>query len=221
MWQFHAVREKGPKLPEELGSLEVEDLVERCNQGDGQAWEEFYGRYVGMISRVVKSYFKSNHEDADDLIQEVFVRLLNALKNFDPTRSLEAYIIEIARRVRIGRLRKASSLKRGGANPRVLPMSVRDCPEGEVHLVLASQAEDQEASLIKAQEARTLRQAILELSDGCRKVLALRYDDGLSYREISEKLAVNEGTLRVRVRRCLSSLAVLYSKVAQQEVREP
>jgi len=208
-------------LPEELPSSEVEDLVKRCNQGDGRAWEEFYGRYVGMISRVVKSYFKSSHEDADDLIQEVFVRLMNALKNFDATMSLEAYIIEIARRARIELLRKASSLKRGGGHSRPLPISVHDCPEGQVHIVLASQTEDQEASLMKAQEAGILRQAILELSDGCRKVLALRYDEGLSYKEIAERLAVKEGTLRVRVQRCLSSLAGLYSKVAQQEVRKP
>lgn len=208
-------------MPEELPNSKAEDLVKRCNQGDGQAWEEFYGRYVGMISRVAKSYFKSSHEDADDLIQEVFVRLMNALKNFDATMSLEAYIIEIARRVRIERLRKAASLKRGGGHSRPLPISVHDCPEDQVRIVLASQTEDQEASLMKAQEAGILRQAILELSDGCRKVLALRYDEGLSYKEIAEKLALKEGTLRVRVQRCLSSLAGLYSKAAQQEVRKP
>jgi RNA polymerase sigma factor (sigma-70 family) len=191
-------------------SKELRKLIERCNRGDRQAWEEFYGRYVGMISAAVRKQCVKDPSQVDDICQDVFVSLFQALKSYDPARSIEAYILEIVRRIRIDRYRKDSAAKRGGNNPNPRPLNVLDGEDQRGYVTVASPDENQETSLIKAQESLLLRRALAAISEHCRKLLGLRYENGLSYLEMSVKLGVKEVTLRSQVQRCLSSLGQHY-----------
>jgi RNA polymerase sigma-70 factor, ECF subfamily len=188
----------------------LDSLVQRCNRGDKQAWEEFYTTYFGLVSSVAKRY-SSQANDAEDIIQEVFVNLFKALRQYDPARPIETYILEIARRVRIGRYRKASAMKRAG-NP--VPVDLTGCDSERGFIAVASADENQEDSLIKAQEKGLLRKALNGISQNCRDLLALRYDQALSYKQIAEMLKVKEVTLRSQLQRCLASLSKSYSKLA-------
>ncbi|MEW6531458.1 MAG: RNA polymerase sigma factor [Thermodesulfobacteriota bacterium] len=196
-------------------NMEVADLVVRCNQGDRAAWDDFYARYYPMISRAVRRYGQRASEDFEDLAQEVFVQLFHALKAYDPSRPLEAYILEIVRRVRISAFRRSGAQKRGGSNPgTATPFTDAIGPSTEtVGMLFSSSEEDQETLIIKAQEISRLRSALNRLEQACRSLLELRYDRGLSYKEIAETLRVREGTLRVRVQRCLASLGRQYLSV--------
>ncbi len=187
----------------------LRSLIQRCNRGDKRAWEEFYSIYFGLVSSVAKRY-SSQANDTEDIIQEVFVNLFKALKHYDPGRSIETYILEIARRVRIGWHRKASASKRAG-NP--VPLDIHAWESERESIGLQSAGEDQEDSLIKAQEKRLLRRALESISESCRELLALRYDRGLSYREIADILKTREVTLRSQLQRCLASLSKNYSKL--------
>ena len=188
----------------------LDSLVQRCNRGDKQAWEEFYATYFGLVSSVAKRY-SSQANDAEDIIQEVFVNLFKALKQYDPGRPIETYILEIARRVRIGRYRKASAAKRAG-NPVPIDFWGSDSERG--FIAVASADENQEDSLIRAQEKSLLRKALNGISQNCRDLLALRYDRALSYKQIADMLRVKEVTLRSQSQRCLASLSKSYSKLA-------
>ncbi len=199
---------KGTELAEAGHGLA--SLIERCNRGDTQAWEEFYTTYLGLVSSVAKRY-SSQANEAEDIIQEVFVNLFKALKQYDPARPVETYILEIARRVRIGRYRKASAAKRAG-NPVSLDVISSDSERG--FFVVASTNPNQEDSLIRAQEKILLRRALNAISENCRDLLALRYDRALSYKGIADILGIKEVTLRSRLQRCLASLSKSYSKVA-------
>ena len=196
-------------------------LIERCNRGDRQAWEEFYERYCGMVTRVLKRIGRPAPEDIQDAVQEVFLHLFTALRNYDPSRSVEAYILEIARRVRISGLRKGSAAKRGGMNPRPMRLNALEGRDEAGFMIVQSPYGDQESSLIKAQETHLLRKALSGLSETCRQLLGLRYEQGLSYREIADALHIREGTLRVQVQRCLSHLSRGYEKLVPQEVGTP
>jgi RNA polymerase sigma-70 factor (ECF subfamily) len=187
----------------------LQSLIERCNRGDKQAWEEFYSTYFALVSSVAKRY-SSQANDAEDVIQEVFVSLFEALKRYDPTRSIEAYILEIARRVRIGRYRKASAAKRAG-NP--IPLDLHGVAPEREFIAMTAADENQENSLIKAQERSLLRKALEAISENCRELLALRYDRALSYKEIAEIYNIKEVTLRSQVQRCLASLSASYSNL--------
>jgi RNA polymerase sigma-70 factor (ECF subfamily) len=194
---------------------EVALLIARCNQGDKAAWDDFYARYYPMISRAVRRYGQRVSEDSEDLAQEVFVQLFHALKAYDPTRPLEAYILEIVRRVRISAFRRSGAQKRGGSNPGTeAPFTEAIGPSTEtVGILFGSSGEDQETLIIRAQEISRLRSALNHLEQTCRSLLELRYDRGLSYKEIAETLRVREGTLRVRVQRCLAALGRQYLSV--------
>lgn len=202
-------------------SSELESLIHRCNRGDARAWEEFYGRFHGLITSVVKRYGGPGTDEVEDMVQEVFINLFRALKSYDPSRSIEAYILAIARRVRISRLRKSSAQKRGGGNPGNAVLDALDGNSEGESVSVASSADDQETRLLKAQEERLLRRALGSLSEACQSILAMRYNQGLSYKEMAEGLAIKEGTLRVRVQRCLSSLSKAYSTVLTEEAGIP
>ena len=189
-------------------------LIERCNQGDKYAWEELYQRYLPLVRLAVKRFVRQ--DESEDLAQEAFIQLFKALKQYDSTRSLEAYIMEIARRVAIGHFRKASASKRGGLNPSGR-VNAHDCAQEQGYVSVAAPGEDQEASYIRAEEKRILKNALQALSETCRKLLGFRYDDGLSYLEIGAILKVKEATLRVQVARCLSALARRCSEAGLQE----
>jgi RNA polymerase sigma-70 factor, ECF subfamily len=187
-------------------------LIERCNRGERDAWEEFYRRYYGLVACAVKKLRSSEPDDTEDVVQDVFINLFRALKEYDPARSLEAYIIEIARRVRISRFRSATAAKRGGRAGPASPLDAHDRGDEGGYISIASNADNQEQALIKAQETRLLRKALEGISETCRKLLALRYDGGMQYSEMASILGLKEGTLRVKVQRCLSALAKSYDR---------
>jgi RNA polymerase sigma factor (sigma-70 family) len=199
-------------------SDDIGSLIQRCNCGDRSAWEELYAHCLPLVRCAVARLFRSRPEEIDDVTQDVFIHLFKALRLYDASQSIEAYILEIARRVGISRFRHVSALKRGGLNPGRVSIDGHNANDESGWVSIASQAETQEEALIKAQDAGFLRRALGKLSESCRKLLALRYDDELSYGDIALELNVKEGTLRVRVQRCLSSLAAAYAEVSLKEV---
>jgi len=208
---------KGLWLEPDRGSLG--DLVQRCNRGDRGAWEEFYSRYFPLVSRVARRCASTGPEDVEDTIQEVFINLFKALHQYDPSRSIEAYIVEIARRVRVSRYRKESAVKRGGSGRMLTSL---DSPDFNVRgcLSMLTAGDDQESALSRAQETRLLRRALAGISESCRELLAMRYDQDLSYKEMAATLGEKEGTLRVRVQRCMSSLSRRYADLTFQGVNQ-
>ena len=197
---------------------DIRSLVSRCNRGEKQAWEEFYAMYFNMVSAAVKRMSRSEPDETEDTVQEVFIHLFKALKHYDPARSLEAYILEIARRVRISRYRYGSAARRGGDNPHPRKVNAHDSADGEQYVSIRSSSPNQEMQMIQAEETRLLRQALGLISEGCRELLRLRYNQELSYKEVGEILNEKEGSLRVRVQRCLTALGRSYSQLSSGEV---
>ena len=192
-------------------------LVERCNCGDREAWAQFYALCFPWVSLAIRRTAYADPEDIEDTIQEVFIQLFKALRIYDPTRSLHAYVLEIARRVAIGRLRSVAAAKRGGLNPGHKRVNAHDCDDGEETVSVASPQTSQEILLMKAQEGHFLRKALGHITEKCKHLLALRYEQELSYQEIAQATGVKEPTLRVRVQRCLSALGERYSELSSKE----
>ena len=199
------------------GNGSITRLIERCTRGERRAWDEFYARYRGLVSCAVRKYGAKGMGDDEDAIQEVFMHLFRALRHYDPSRSLEAYVLEIARRVQISRYRKDSATKRGGKGKTLIPIDAHDGDE-RGYISVAAPDDNQETTLIKAQESRLLRMALRSLSEACQKLLAMRYDQGLPYKEMASTLKEKEGTLRVRVQRCMTALGRTYSDLALEGV---
>lgn len=200
-----------------LTKAEVALLVEKCNNGDHEAWKEFYGRYRGVVHAAVSRSVPWSSEDTEDLVQEAFVRIFEALHEYDTARPLEAYVYEIAKRAAISHLRRATADKRGGGNPGPASLNVHDSGSDPDTISVPDPREDQESALMKAQQAHMIELAMSRLNENCRRLIRFRYDLGLGYREISEQLNITESTLRVQVSRCLQALARHYAALAGRE----
>jgi RNA polymerase sigma factor (sigma-70 family) len=101
--------------------------------------------------------------------------------------------------------RKQVAAKRGGVSHGTVPLDTHNGSEAG-YIAVASLEKDQESEMSTRQEVRLLRVALAALSESCRKLLALRYGQGLPFKEMAEILGEKEGALRVKAQRCVASL---------------
>jgi len=180
---------------------ELACLVERCNSDDQEAWQEFYARYHRMVLKAVRKSCPRDFSEVEDIVQEVFYNLFVALRSYDPARPIVPFIWAIAKRVTISYLRK-------NYFPRQLKGPWHDgVPAGPFPCA------NPEDIVIRKEERVLLRRALDTLPAYGRKLLELRYNDGLSYAEMAARLGVKEVTLRTQVSRYRSLLGRNYERL--------
>ncbi len=126
--------------------------------------------------------------DAEDLVQETFLKAQRAFDSFEPGTNVKAWLFTILRRVHIDRHRRA----------RVRPTFL---PEEELEGMAPSRGADRSADSIPDVTPAQVRAALETVPEGFRLAVRLRDLDGLSYREIGEILDVPPGTVMSRIHR--------------------
>lgn len=179
-----------------LASQEVQ-LVRRCLAGDEAAWEEIVRTYSRRIYNLAYR-FTGNHEAAEDLTQEVFVRVYRTLDQFNPAvGDLSHWLMRVARNLIIDDYRKR------GRTP---TEQSEDLADHEYHL--HSDGYGNPERLVEQQElSRLVQQAINKLSPELRTCIILRDLEELSYQEIVDLLQIPEGTVKSRINRGRIELA--------------
>ena len=177
-------------------------LVERCLSGEEAAWEELAQTYTrrvyGMCYR-----FTGNDGQAQDLTQEVFLRVFKSLKSFRAGEgSLITWLTRITRNLLIDHYRR-SKLDRS-----------TDSIEDQLPVLEQTRgAESRTDSAVSRREAsEILQQGLQKLSPELRETLILRDLEGMEYREIAETLNVPEGTVKSRLNRGRADLARVLRK---------
>lgn len=177
-------------------------LVERCLAGEESAWEqlaETYTRRVyGMCYR-----FTGNGGQAQDLTQEVFLRVFKSLKSFRAGEgSLITWLTRLTRNLLIDHYRR-SKLDRS-----------TDSIEDQLPLLEQTHGvESRTDSAVSSREAsEILQKGLQKLSPELRETLILRDIEGMEYREIAEVLNVPEGTVKSRLNRGRADLARVLRK---------
>lgn len=189
-----------------------QDLVARCLSGSRQAWDEFYARFVNLIRSVVRRHAKYQDADKEELVQQVFLSLIPALKTFDPEYPLSRFVCVIAERACADQYRAIHAAKRSGK--KVLLDHHDDTSEGAE--VIVSNMDDQEAILSKAQDRKFLSMALSELGEKCRELLRLRFYEEYPLAEIAQLWKVKANTLAVQTRRCLDELKARYREMTRE-----
>lgn len=160
---------------------EEKDLVRRAQKGDRSAFALLYERYFERVYRYLVARL-SNPTEAEDLAQEVFLRVLEALPRFrfrGPPFS--AWIFRIAHNLVVDRYRRT------GHAGEVLPLdTVLGLPSGQ----------DVPAQAILALEAQALGAALARLTEAQRQVLLLRFVAGLSVRETAQAMGKSENAVK-------------------------
>jgi len=177
--------------PEALAKEELE-LVKRAKEEDANAYESLVRRYQERIYATVY-HMTSNHEDANDLTQETFIKAYRALKSFKGDSSFYTWVYRIAVNKTINFLKQRKNR---------VQMSLNDMDFNAEHdpdlvALVSDKTPRRDANLAELQEK--LNAAMQKLSEHHRMVVTLHDIQGLSHEEIGKIMDCNVGTVRSRL----------------------
>ncbi len=192
------------------------ELIEKCLDGNQEAWNEFYSTYYNVIRRIAAWRKWSFIEPVvEEIVQEVFFDLIKGLKAFKGQSSLLTYVQRITKNKCISALRKETTLKRKADKTSISYEEVKYKSTSDLDKPLSpSPLGKPEDNFLKQEESRILRACVEQLSDKCKEIVTLRYYSDLSYTEIGEKLSLPEGTVCSRLKRCLLHLSKIYKEMS-------
>ncbi len=185
----------GRQTPEPDDATGDERAVARFLTGDASGFETIVRRYSGMVFTLAARLV--GPLDAEDVVQETFLRAWRGLSGFRGESSLKTWLYSIAlnrvraRRGTLARLRALFGAGEAGG----------DGPDFSLVDGLADGGLSPEENAVRAEERRRLRKAIAALPEEFRIAVVLRDLEGLSYDEVASVLAVPVGTVRSRLAR--------------------
>ena len=187
-------------------------LVRRCIAGDAVAWEEIVRTYNRRIYNICYR-FAGSGDDAEDLTQEVFIKMYRTLTTYDHTKGAFAtWVTTITRNLLVDHFRKGKQQR--------LTDSIDATSEHEDAVPLSEQIQDQSAppdAHVRSREVgETVHAALGKLSPELREAVILRDLQDMDYREIAAVLKVPEGTVKSRINRGRAELARLLQRTYKQ-----
>jgi len=178
---------------------ELDEFLHRARAGDPEALtrlvESYSGRVFGLLYRLT-----GTREAAEDLMQETFLRLVRAIRQYEHVGKFEAWLFRIA--ANLARDRARAQGRRGAAGP----AAEQDVEEGRPWGRTAAPADDPQQPLVKREHGERLASALERLSHIDREIILLRHYSELSFREIAGLLGVPLGTALARAHRALARL---------------
>jgi RNA polymerase sigma-70 factor (ECF subfamily) len=188
-------------------------LVRRCVAGDAVAWEEIVQRYNRRIYNICYR-FAGSADDAQDLTQEVFIKMYRTLSSYDPGRAaFMTWLTTITRNLLVDHFRKTKQ-------ERTTESLDGPVSEHEDAMPLSDRIPDKAAppdARVHSREAgEMVHHALQKLSPELREAVILRDLQDMDYREIAAVLRVPEGTVKSRINRGRAELARLLQRTYRQ-----
>lgn len=199
--------------------LELDDrvLIERFKAGDKNAFKELVLKYQRKVYMNIYMMI-SNHQDAKELTQEVFIRVFRHLNDFEGTSTFYTWLYRITVNICIDHYRKAKVKKYEYDDA----VAHGDDQEEQVFpIISAASRETPTGRLMKEELRRHVQDAVDRLPPKHREVFLAREVEGLSYQEIADKLEINIGTVMSRLfhaRRKLQQRLSRYLDVKPQDM---
>jgi RNA polymerase sigma-70 factor, ECF subfamily len=173
----------------------LEALIQRCLQGDQEAWDAIVRQHWRKVFNVAYK-FVGKHAEAEDLTQEIFLKVFKSLETFDRRANFQTWLISVSRNLCIDHYRSVRK--------------EREMIDREVDTAdIAPAAPDPGpiAALEQRDRVVLLRQALAALPETLRTAVLLRDIQELSYQEIADRLQLPEGTVKSRINRGRNELA--------------
>jgi RNA polymerase sigma factor (sigma-70 family) len=172
--------------------VEESALVARARRGDLAAYDDLIKRYQERIYATIY-HMTSNHEDANDLAQDSFIKAYQALKSFKGGSSFYTWLYRIAVNKTINFLKQRKNRQHMSLND--LDFNAEHDPD--LVALISDNTPRRAAGLTELQEK--LNEALLKLSEPHRLVVVLHDVQGLSHEEIAKVMECNIGTVRSRL----------------------
>jgi RNA polymerase sigma-70 factor (ECF subfamily) len=182
----------------QTGALEPEELVRWCQRTlpeDTRAFEVLVSQYK---SRVMATAYRlmADRQDAEDAVQEVFLKVYRTIKGLDEPANLTAWIYRITTNTCLDALAKRKRHRQS-----TVPMVREDGgEETEMDIADASNATPEEA-VLKSELQRCLEETLRQMDVGARATLVLRDVEDRPYQEIADTLKVGLSAVKMRIHR--------------------
>ena len=181
-------------------------LVEKAKSGDGKAFASLMNRYRDSIYYMLLKMV-NNPVDAEDLTMEAFGKAFKNIDTYTPMYAFSTWLFMIATNNCIDFIRKKQT------KPTIIDQL--DEVVDNLSINLASELPDPEEALINEQKLETLRKVIAQLKEPYREIIELRYFKEYSYEEISEKMDIPLGTVKVQLHRAKNLLFNIFNKTGE------
>lgn len=178
-----------------------EKVVERCLQGDDAAWETVVSQYAKRIYNLTYRY-TYRRDEAEDLTQEIFIRVYQNLKSFrSESGSFQNWILRVGRNLIIDHYRRTRRFQQAAGTEEMEHMNLKD-----------EKVASPQRAAEQSEAARFLSDGLQSLSPELKEAIILRDLEGMPYLEITELLGIPEGTVKSRINRARLELAKLLTK---------
>jgi RNA polymerase sigma-70 factor (ECF subfamily) len=181
--------------PESQPATSIDVLIERCLNGDQQAWEQIVRQHWRKVFNVAYK-FVAKHDEAEDLTQDIFLKIFKSLDTFDRRANFQTWLISVSRNLCIDHYRSVRKERE---------TIDRDVDPGDLSPV--SHEVSPYAALEQRDRVALLREAMAALPETLRTAVLLRDIRELSYQEIADTLQLPEGTVKSRINRGRTELA--------------
>ncbi|HBB64599.1 MAG: ECF subfamily RNA polymerase sigma factor, RNA polymerase sigma-70 factor, ECF subfamily [candidate division WS6 bacterium GW2011_GWC1_33_20] len=185
---------KKKKTIKDIDSIPDSQIVEMV-LSDVNAYKYIIERYESKLLRYIQRVLYISKEDAEDILQEVFIKAYRNIKGYDKGYSFSSWIYRIAHNEAISFLRKKK-------------ITVTNTEKAEIFDKIASD-EDIERDFLKDLKGREVRDILSKLETKYREVLVLRYFEEMGYNEISDVLHISSGTVASLINRGKEKFKIL------------
>ena len=179
----------------------TESILKKAARGDMAAFETLVLHYEKLIYSIAYRMF-SSHEDAKDMLQDVFVKVFINIKTCKDFKQFKSWICTIATRTCIDELRR----RKGKATESLDRVPEDESGGGRLASYEAKNQETPEEAAISAETWQELEQAVGMLSEEERMLVILRDIEGFSYAEVAEAAGLPLGTLKSKLFRARAKL---------------
>jgi RNA polymerase sigma-70 factor, ECF subfamily len=174
---------------------DIEALIQRCLRGDQVAWERIVRLHWRRVFNVAYK-FVGKHDEAEDLTQDIFLKVFKSLNTFDRRANFQTWLISVSRNLCIDHYRSVRKERQ---------TIDRDVDANE--LAPAAPEAGPIAALEQRDRITLLREALAALPDSLRTAVVMRDIQELSYQDIATRLKLPEGTVKSRINRGRTELA--------------
>jgi RNA polymerase sigma-70 factor (ECF subfamily) len=187
----------------------LDALIERCLSGDQVAWEDIVRLHRRKVFNIAYK-FVGKHDLAEDLTQDVFLKLYRSLDTFDRRANFQTWLISVSRNLCIDHYRSVrkerETINRDVDASTLTPVSRDRSAYSQIEL---------------RDRVQLLRAALDMLPPTLRTAVLMRDIQELTYQEIADKLHVPEGTVKSRINRGRTELARQIQKLREQQDAVP